>query len=179
MHCKYVSAQLLLCIDCCPSVHPQPTPRHPPAYLTTLYHSLPASYPPICAGWVGSTAKQEGLAALGDCVVAIGDDNDFGLGGNPQSQLNVVRLPKCLTQLYAEVRRVVHPVSVEQAAVGGIFCLARPEVFAKALRSWMHLPPGYRAAHHQCQVAAACRSAPWIPARHRQLRLLPRPQPAS
>ncbi len=56
------------------------------------------------AGWVGSTAKQEGLAALGNCVVAIGDDNDFGLGGNPQSQLNIVRLPKCLTQLYSEVR---------------------------------------------------------------------------
>jgi hypothetical protein len=32
-----------------------------------------------------------------------GDDNDFGLGGNPQSQMNIVRLPVCLTQLY-EVR---------------------------------------------------------------------------
>ena len=58
---------------------------------------LPACLP---AGWVGATAKQEGLVALGDCVVAIGDDNDFGVGGTPQSQLNIVRLPKCLTELY-------------------------------------------------------------------------------
>jgi hypothetical protein len=65
-------------------------PARPPAYL-------PAR---LLAGWVGATAKQEGLVALGNCVVAIGDDNDFGVGGTPQSQLNIVRLPKCLTELY-------------------------------------------------------------------------------
>ena len=54
----------------------------------------------MSAGWVGATAKQEGLVALSDCVIAIGDDNDFGVGGTPQSQLNIVRLPKCLTELY-------------------------------------------------------------------------------
>jgi hypothetical protein len=59
-----------------------------------------ATAAPRIPGWVGATAKQEGVLALGDCVVAIGDDDDFGLGLNPQSQLNIVRLPTCITQLY-------------------------------------------------------------------------------
>lgn len=29
-----------------------------------------------------------------------GDDDDFGLGGNLQSQLNIVRLPTCISSLY-------------------------------------------------------------------------------
>ena len=56
------------------------------------------------AGWQGNTSKQEGLVALSDCVVAIGDDNDFGSLQQGQSQLNIVQLGTCLTQLYGSLK---------------------------------------------------------------------------
>ena len=67
------------------------------------------------AGWQGSTSKQEGITALNDCVLAIGDDNDFGVLQGLQSQLNIVQLGTCMTELYATLK----PSSVSSAGPGG------------------------------------------------------------
>lgn len=58
---------------------------------------------PKVAGWKGSD-KQEGVAVLNQCVLALGSDNDFGFGDD-QSSLSVVHLSKCLKPLYAELRK--------------------------------------------------------------------------
>ncbi len=43
-----------------------------------------------------------------------GDDDDFGVGGTQQSQLNIVRLPTCISSLY-QVRDLHCP--------GALLCL--------------------------------------------------------
>ena len=54
---------------------------------------------PSLQGWQGSD-KQEGVAVLNNCAVALGSDNDFGLLDN-QSSFSVVHLATCLKTLYA------------------------------------------------------------------------------
>lgn len=50
------------------------------------------------AGWEerGVSAKQEGVALVNSCVVALAADNDFGLEGQPESSVTFVQLDRCL-----------------------------------------------------------------------------------
>lgn len=50
------------------------------------------------AGWEarGVSAKQEGVALVNSCVVALAEDNDFGLEGQSASAVTFVQLDRCL-----------------------------------------------------------------------------------
>eukprot|EP00892_Ulva_mutabilis_P008435 jgi/Ulvmu1/5964/UM026_0087.1 len=52
----------------------------------------------VVEGWEarGVSAKQEGVALVNACVVALAEDNDFGLEGQPVSSVAVVQLERCL-----------------------------------------------------------------------------------
>ncbi len=52
--------------------------------------------------WSG-TDKQEGILMLNDCTLAIGDDNDFGLGLTGPVKLEVVQLAECISSLCAKL----------------------------------------------------------------------------
>ncbi|KAG1661865.1 hypothetical protein FOA52_011632 [Chlamydomonas sp. UWO 241] len=49
-------------------------------------------------GFTG-TDKQELCLPLNKCVLAMGDDNDFGIGNTNASQLNVIQLDRCLDEI--------------------------------------------------------------------------------
>jgi alkaline phosphatase len=49
-------------------------------------------------GWTYSM-KQEGFTLLNDCVMAFGDDNDFGLEGNTEAGVVTVQLGECVNTL--------------------------------------------------------------------------------
>lgn len=53
-----------------------------------------------CAGWNsrGISDKQEGMAVINACVVALGADNDFGIGSSGPATMTLVQLPSCLTK---------------------------------------------------------------------------------
>jgi len=52
-------------------------------------------------GWTEAD-KQEGVVLLNPCVVALGNDNDFGLEGQGASRLSIVQLEKCVDDVYAD-----------------------------------------------------------------------------
>lgn len=53
----------------------------------------------MCAGWeeAGVASKQEGLVVINDCVIALANDNDFGLEGETSSKVQFIQLDKCLS----------------------------------------------------------------------------------
>lgn len=42
-------------------------------------------------------SKQEGLMVVNECVVALANDNDFGLDGETSSKVVFVQLDRCLS----------------------------------------------------------------------------------
>jgi hypothetical protein len=49
-----------------------------------------------------SVDKQEGIAILNNCVVAVGTDNDFGLDDDP-SNFSVIQLSKCIKTAWRQM----------------------------------------------------------------------------
>ena len=55
---------------------------------------------PTIDNWKGND-KQEGVAILNDCVIAMGSDNDFGYLVN-ESNLSIIQLEKCLSEVNSQ-----------------------------------------------------------------------------
>ncbi|CAD7700377.1 unnamed protein product [Ostreobium quekettii] len=54
---------------------------------------------PFIENW-DSSDKMEGVAVLNSCVVAMADDNDFGLGREGQPGITVVQLSECMDAVF-------------------------------------------------------------------------------
>lgn len=74
-----------------------------PATKALVFDTLNIKTGPLgVAGWT-SNDKQEGLSLLTKCVVAIGNDNDFGFGAST-SNLSIVHLGTCVDELYRAIK---------------------------------------------------------------------------
>eukprot|EP00959_Pyramimonas_sp_CCMP1952_P076126 1590795-Pyramimonas_sp.AAC.2 len=61
---------------------------------------------------------QESMALINDCVMALGDDNDFGLEGNTESGVVIVQLGTCINQL------VMQPCQVTTSSASPRFLIS-------------------------------------------------------
>eukprot|EP00803_Ostreobium_quekettii_P008642 evm.model.scf_103EXC.11 EVM.evm.TU.scf_103EXC.11 scf_103EXC:134041-137897(-) len=58
---------------------------------------------PFIEGWE-SGDKQEGVTVLNPCVLAMADDNDFGLGRDGQPSITIVQLQDCIDGAYGKMQ---------------------------------------------------------------------------